>query len=79
MIVTTSLITLWTGSGVMISWMDGFRRAYQMPQTWNLTQERLVSFLLVFMAGIPMAFASFLLAFGNQIETLAGLPRQSRA
>ncbi len=68
MIVTTSLLTLWTGSGVMISWMDGFRRAYQLPQTWNLTQERLISFLLVFMAGIPMAFASFLLAFGHQIE-----------
>lgn len=68
MIVTSSLITLWTGSGVMISCMEGFRRAYEMPKTWNLTQERMVSFLLVFMAGIPMAFASFLLAFGNQIE-----------
>jgi len=68
MIVTTSLITVWTGSGAMISWMDGFRRAYQMPKIWNLTQERLISFLLVFMAGIPMAFASFLLAFGNEIQ-----------
>jgi membrane protein len=69
MIVTTSLITLWTGSGVMISWMEGFRRAYQMPpRLWNLTTERMVSFLLVFLAGLPMAFASFLLAFGNQIQ-----------
>ena len=69
MIVTTSLITLWTGSGVMISWMEGFRRAYQMPpRLWNLTIERMVSFLLVFLAGLPMAFASFLLAFGNQIQ-----------
>jgi membrane protein len=68
MIFTSSLITLWTGSGVMISCMEGFRRAYEMPKAWNLTQERMVSFLLVFMAGIPMAFASFLLAFGNQIE-----------
>jgi membrane protein len=67
MIVTTSLITLWTGSGSMISWMEGFRKAYQLPKTWNLTQERLVSFMLVFMAGLPMAFASFLLAFGNEI------------
>jgi membrane protein len=66
-IVTTSLVTLWTGSGVMISWMDGFRRAYQMPKIWNLTAERMVSFLLVFLAGLPMAFASFLLAFGSQI------------
>ncbi len=68
MIVYTSLITLWTGSGVMISWMDGFRRAYQLPRVWDLTQERIVSFLLVLMAGIPMSFASFLLAFGKQIE-----------
>jgi membrane protein len=48
--------------------MEGFRRAYQMPKTWNLTEERLVSFLLVLMAGLPMTFASFLLAFGSQIE-----------
>ncbi len=69
MIVTTSLLTLWTGSGVMISWMEGFRRAYQMPpRIWNLYAERMVSFLLVFLAGLPMAFASFLLAFGSQIE-----------
>ncbi len=68
MIVTTSLLTLWTGSGVMISWMDGFRRAYAMKKSWTLNQERLVSFLLVLMAGLPMAFASFLLAFGDQIE-----------
>lgn len=67
MIVTTLLITLWTGSGSMISWMIGFRRAYEMPKTWNLVEERLVSFLLVFMTGLPMAFASILLAFGNQI------------
>jgi membrane protein len=68
MIVTTSLITIWAGSGVMVSWMEGFRRAYQLPKTWNLGEEWLVSFRLVLMAGIPMAFASFLLAFGNQIE-----------
>ena len=69
MIVTTSLITLWTGSGVMISWMEGFRRAYQMPpKIWNAFAERLVSFLLVFLAGLPMAFASFLLAFGDEIQ-----------
>lgn len=69
MLVTTSMITLWTGSGVMISWMEGFRRAYSMPKIWGMWQERLVSFTLVLLAGVPMAFASFLVAFGNQIET----------
>jgi membrane protein len=68
LLVTTSIFTLWTASGVMISWMEGFRRAYQMPKTWGLVKERLIALLLVLLAGLPMAFASFLVAFGNQIE-----------
>ena len=67
-LVTVSLITLWTGSGVMISWMEGFRNAYQMPKIWGLVKERMIAFLLVILAGIPMVFASFLLVFGAQIE-----------
>ena len=67
-LITTTAITLWTGSGVMISWMEGFRNAYQMPKIWGLVEERMIAFLLVVLAGIPMVFASFLLVFGNQIE-----------
>ncbi len=67
-LITLSLITLWTGSGAMISWMEGFRNAYQMPKVWGLVKERMIAFLLVVLAGIPMAFSSFLLVFGNQIE-----------
>jgi membrane protein len=68
MLVTTSALTLWTASGVMISWMEGFHKAYEMPRKPGLVKERLMAFMLVFLAGIPMAFASFLVAFGNQIE-----------
>jgi len=68
-LITIAAITLWTGSGVMISWMEGFRNAYQMPKMWGLVKERLIAFLLVVLAGVPMVFASFLLVFGNQIET----------
>src|SRR5271167_2789029 len=67
-LITASLITLWTGSGVMISWMEGFRNAYQLPKIWGLVKERMIAFLLVLLAGVPMVFASFLLVFGNQIE-----------
>ena len=67
-LLTVIVITLWTGSGVMISWMEGFRNAYQMPKIWGLVKERLIAFLLVIMAGVPLVFASFLLVFGNQIE-----------
>jgi membrane protein len=68
-LVPAFLGTLWTASGVMISWMDGFRRAYQMPKIWGMVKERLIAFLMVLLAGLPMTFASFLVAFGNQIET----------
>jgi len=67
-LLTVIAITLWTGSGAMISWMEGFRNAYQMPKIWGLVKERLIAFLLVILAGVPLVFASFLLVFGNQIE-----------
>jgi membrane protein len=67
-IVTAGLITLWTSSGVMVSWMEGFRNAYQLPQVWGVVKERLIAFAMVLMAGAPLAFATLLVAFGNQFE-----------
>ena len=69
LLVGTSLLTLWTASGTMISWMEGFRNAYQLPKRWGLVKERLIAFSLVIMAGIPLTFATMLVAFGSGIET----------
>jgi len=66
---TTSLISLWTASGVMISWMDGFRRCYELPKTWGLIKERLIAFGLVIFALVPMTFATLLVAVGSKFET----------
>ncbi len=68
LLISTSLLTIWSASGVIISWMDGFRRAYQLPKTWGLVQERLIAISLVFMAGLPLSFATILVAFGSRIE-----------
>lgn len=68
-LISASLITLWTGSGVMVSWMEGFRNAYQLPKIWGLVKERIIAFALVIMAGIPLTFATVLVAFGSRIET----------
>lgn len=68
-LVFASLLTLWTASGVMISWMEGFRNAYQLPKIWGLVKERLIAFSLVILAGIPMTFSTVLVAFGSRIET----------
>jgi membrane protein len=69
LLIGTSLLTLWTASGTMISWMEGFRNAYQLPKTWGLLKERLIAFSLVIMAGIPLTFATVLVAFGSGIES----------
>jgi membrane protein len=69
LLVTTSLVTLWTASGVMISWMEGFRRCYELPKTWGVVQERFIAFLLVIFALAPMTFATLLVAVGSKFET----------
>jgi membrane protein len=69
LLITTSLITLWTASGVIISWMEAFRRAYELPKTWGILKERCIALSLVVMAGIPLTFATMLMVAGNSIET----------
>ncbi len=70
-LVTTSLLTVWLGSGVVVSWMEGFRYAYQLPKIWGLLKERAIACALVILAGIPMIIATILVAFGGQIENWA--------
>jgi membrane protein len=69
LLFTTSLLTVWLASGVIISWMEGFRHAYELPRTWGLVKERLISISLVILAGIPLTFATVMVAFGSRIET----------
>jgi len=69
LLITSSLVTIWSASGVIISWMDGFRRAYQLPKTWGILKERAIAISLVLMAGLPLTFATILVAFGSRIET----------
>ncbi|MGO9864472.1 MAG: YihY/virulence factor BrkB family protein [Terriglobales bacterium] len=69
LLISASLLTVWSATGVIISWMDGFRRAYQLPKTWGIVEERLIAISLVLMAGLPLTFATILVAFGSRIET----------
>jgi membrane protein len=67
-LISASSVTLLAASGVMISWMEGFRKAYNLPNTMGFWKERAVAFYVVILALIPMGFATLLVAFGNQIE-----------
>jgi len=56
-------------SGVMTSWMNGFRRAYDLEvNDWNFWEERGIALLLVIFGLAPMVFALALVAFGDIIE-----------
>lgn len=68
-LVLASVVTLWTASGVLTTWMLYFRQAYKLPNSWGIVKERLIAFGLVVMAGIPLTFATLLVAFGNEIES----------
>jgi membrane protein len=67
-LISASTVTLLAASGVMISWMEGFRKAYNLPNTMGFWKERAVAFYLVTLALIPLSFATILVVFGNQIE-----------
>ncbi len=69
-IVTGSaMITVYGAMGMLLSLMEGFRRAYRVPHgLWGFWKERLVALALVPGAMIPMAVATLFLAFGHSIE-----------
>ncbi len=69
LLVTALLVTLLAASGVMVSWMEGFRNAYRIPKTWGFWKERAVALFLVLLAFTPMTFATLLVGFGSQIES----------
>jgi membrane protein len=62
-------VMVMAASGVMISWMNGFRRAYDIDDNdWNFWEERGIALLLVVFGLAPMVVALTLVAFGDIIE-----------
>jgi membrane protein len=62
-------ISIYGALGMLLSLMQGFRRAYRVPHgQWGFWKERVVALALVPGAMIPMAAATLLLAFGHSIE-----------
>jgi len=67
-LIAISLLTIWTGSSAIVSWMEGFREAYRLPPVWGIVKERLIACSLVISAGIPLVFSTVLVASGSEIE-----------
>ncbi len=68
-LVSAAAVALFAAMGVMLSLMEGFRRAYRLPRgQFAFWKERLVALLLIPSALIPLLFATALVVFGHQIE-----------
>jgi membrane protein len=70
--ITGMLVSIWAGSGVMISLMQGFHLAYRVPSGRPFVRERIIAILLVFSAAIPALFASLMILAGNSAEQWIG-------
>jgi membrane protein len=64
-------LSLFAGIGVMNSLMEGFRRAYRLPQRqWGtIWHQQFRALLLVLIVVVPLALASMMLVFGRVIES----------
>jgi membrane protein len=58
--------------GMMLSLMEGFRRAYDLPRReWSFWVERGIALAMIPLCLGPLAFATVVVAFGHQIEQWA--------
>ena len=68
-ILSACIVALAASMGVMLSLMEGFRRAYRLPRDqFGFWKERLVALLLIPSTLLPMLFATAFVVFGHQIE-----------
>jgi membrane protein len=68
-ILSATSLSVFAGLGMMLSLMEGFRRAYQLPiDDWGFWGRRIRALLLVPIALVPLSLATLLLVFGHLIE-----------
>lgn len=63
-----TILSLWAGSGAMMSLMEGFQAAYRIPSGRSFLKQRSMAIFLVLIAALPAVGASSLIIFGNRIE-----------
>ena len=61
-------LSLWAGSGAMISLMEGFQAAYRIPSGRPFLKQRAMAVFLVVVTAFPVVGASSLILFGNRGE-----------
>lgn len=69
LLVSAGVLSIFAGLGVMLSLMEGFRRAYCLPEeAWKFWDKRIRALLLVPIAMVPLSIATLVVIFGHEIE-----------
>lgn len=73
-VLSAVLVSLFGCMGLMTSFMQGFRRAFEGPifdgsrTEWRVRHERFIALVLIPCCLLPLALSTLLVAFGHQIE-----------
>jgi membrane protein len=69
LIFSAASLAVFASIGMMLSLMEGFRRAYRLPASdWGFWQRELRALLLVPIVLLPLSLATMVLMFGHQFE-----------
>jgi membrane protein len=68
-LVIAIILSVWAASGAMMSLMEGFQAAYNLPTGRPFLQQRAVAALLVVCAVVPFVLGSTMILFGSRWET----------
>ena len=69
LIVSGLSLSVFAGLGLMLTLMEGFRRAYRLPRNdWRFWERHIRALYLVVIVLAPLALATLLLVFGRAIE-----------
>lgn len=69
LVLSAIFLSLFASLGVMLSLMEGFRRAYRLPRgEWGFWQRRVRALVLVPIVLFPLTLATLILVFGRLIE-----------
>lgn len=66
--IVAIILSLWAGSGAMLSLMEGFQAAYRIPTGRPFLKQRGMAVFLLMIAAFPAVGASSLLIFGDRSE-----------
>jgi 5-methylthioadenosine/S-adenosylhomocysteine deaminase len=69
LLVGAFVVMVWTGSGMMLTFIEGLNRAYRVPETRPAIREQLVAGGLVVLVGLPLVALALLMIFGSHIES----------